>query len=235
MESRSILWIGLKQIAENRWYMSMLFGVYAGIINTHSFSFSQALCMSMKVFFFIHLAFLNEHQPSDSLSSSWALPFFPTCMVARARLWPRVAASPHNTCVVLKIIESTHPVAASGCFSRVAASGRFCRVAASGRFCRVAASGCFSRVAASGLFCRVVGSGRKWLLLSSGRKWPLLSSGREWPQVAAFSFFNFHPQCDCCDIAVLELLDTGINSFSCFVLLSSLSKQKLEVNHFCQI
>ena len=29
---RSILWIGLKQIAENRWYLSMLFGVYAGII-----------------------------------------------------------------------------------------------------------------------------------------------------------------------------------------------------------
>ena len=118
----------------------------------------------------------------------------------------------------LKIIESTHPVAASGCFSRVAASGRFCRVAASGRF---------------------LSSGRKWLLFPSGRKWPLLSSGREWPQVAAFvewpqvaafasgrewpqvaafSFFNFHPQCNRCDIAVLELLDTGINSFSCFVL-----------------
>ena len=30
---RSILWIGLKQIAETRWYLSMLFGVYAGIIN----------------------------------------------------------------------------------------------------------------------------------------------------------------------------------------------------------
>ena len=29
---RPILWIGLKQIAENRWYLSMLFGVYAGII-----------------------------------------------------------------------------------------------------------------------------------------------------------------------------------------------------------
>ena len=28
---RSILWIGLKQIAENRWYLSMLFGVYADI------------------------------------------------------------------------------------------------------------------------------------------------------------------------------------------------------------
>ena len=55
----------------------------------------------------------------------------------------------------LKIIESTHPVAASGCFSRVAASGRFCRVAA---------SGCFCRVAASGRFCRVAASGRKWPL-----------------------------------------------------------------------
>ena len=100
--SRSILWIGLKQIAENRWYMSMLFGVYAGIINTHSFSFSQALCMSMKVFFFIHLAFLM----SISLLIHWLLHehcLFSTCMVARARLWPRVGASPHNTCVVIKL------------------------------------------------------------------------------------------------------------------------------------
>ena len=30
---RSILWTGLKQIAENRWYLSMLFGVYAGIMH----------------------------------------------------------------------------------------------------------------------------------------------------------------------------------------------------------
>ena len=29
---RSILWIGLKQMAENRWYLSILFGVYAGLI-----------------------------------------------------------------------------------------------------------------------------------------------------------------------------------------------------------
>ena len=29
---RSISWIGLNQIAENRWYLSMLFGVYSGII-----------------------------------------------------------------------------------------------------------------------------------------------------------------------------------------------------------
>ena len=28
---KCILWIGLKQIAENRWYLSILFGVYAGI------------------------------------------------------------------------------------------------------------------------------------------------------------------------------------------------------------
>ena len=33
---RCILWIGLKQIAENRWYLSMLFGVYAGLIFSHS-------------------------------------------------------------------------------------------------------------------------------------------------------------------------------------------------------
>ena len=209
----------------------MLFGVYAGIINTHSFSFSQALCMSMKVFFFIHLAFLmsisllihfllHEHCLFSNMYGGPSPP-----VAASGRFSPQHV---HG----LKIIESAHSVAASGCFSRVAASGRFCRVAASGRFCRVAASGCFSRVAASGRFCRVAGSGRKWLLLSSGRKWPLLSSGRKWP---LFPFFNFHPPCNRCDIAVLELLDTGINSFSCFVLLSSLSKQKWEVNHFCQI
>ena len=31
---RCILWSGLKQLAQNRWYLSMLFGVHAGIIST---------------------------------------------------------------------------------------------------------------------------------------------------------------------------------------------------------
>ena len=35
---RCILWIGLKQIAENRWYLSILFGVYAGIIDASQLS-----------------------------------------------------------------------------------------------------------------------------------------------------------------------------------------------------
>ena len=209
--------------------MSMLFGVYTGIINTHSFSFSQALCMSMKVFFFIHLAFLM----SISLLIHFLL--HEHCLFFQHVWWPAPACG--REWPLLRITRAWFE--------------NYRKHPPSGREWLLFPSGRKWPLLSSGREWPLLSSGRKWLLFPSGRKWPLLSSGREWPQVAAFvewpqvaafvewpqvaalSFFNFHPPCNRCDIAVLELLDTGINSFSCFVLLSSLSKQKLEVNHFC--